>query len=55
MEPGGRNRRSQMGSAPKGRNKPKPLPRVATSCRSERMLRGVDGSSPSEGLHSLQS
>jgi hypothetical protein len=33
-----------------GSNKPKPLPPVATSCRSERLVRrGVIGSSPSEG------
>jgi hypothetical protein len=33
-----------------GRNKPKPLPWVATSCRSERMVEeGVSGSSPEEG------
>src|SRR5581483_506870 len=31
-------------------NKPKPLPRVATGCRSKRKARRVCGSSPQEGF-----
>jgi hypothetical protein len=42
--------RAQMKPPPKPRNRPKPLPWVATSCRDEPMVKeGVDGSSPSEG------
>src|SRR5919198_4497023 len=36
--------------APERRNKPKPEPRVATGRGFERMVRRVDGSSPSEGF-----